>query len=215
MTVLITTLHTGLAFGLSRGGRSNGKVRCACAQAHGQQAASLALPVTWPPISEPGEMKEDSLKKRRPMPKMRLGAEQIITNLRQVGFLRGQGKSVVAACKEAGLGEAKVIIEQGRFDNTTRRRHSALGYCPPAPVTIVPRPHSTEPQTCNSFSRRLAENVGQATGIMPQRSGLVYPVHGSRVSVAIEYISSVAWGEFRWLNRIITRVRSFKPCACA
>ena len=116
------------------------------------------------------------------MPKMRLGAEQIVTNLRQVGFLRGQGKSIAAACNEAGLVENKVIIGQGRFENTTRRRHSALGYCPPAPVTIAPRPHSTEPQTCNSFSRRLAENVGQATGIMPQRSGLVYPVHGSRLA---------------------------------
>jgi len=116
------------------------------------------------------------------MPKMRLVTEQIVTNLRQVGFLRGQGKSVAAACKEVGLVEAKMIIEQGRFDNTTRRRHSALGYYPPAPVTIAPRPHSTEPQTCNSFSRRLVENVGQATGIMPQRSGLVYPVHGSRLA---------------------------------
>jgi hypothetical protein len=116
------------------------------------------------------------------MPKMRLGAEQIITNLRQVGLLRGQGKSVAAACKEAGLGEAKMMMAQGRFDNTTRRRHSALGYCPPAPVTIAPRPHSTEQQTCNRFSRRLVQNVGQATGIMPQRSGLVYPVHGSRLA---------------------------------
>ena len=116
------------------------------------------------------------------MPKMRLGAEQIVTNLRQVGFLRGQGKSVAAACKEVGLVEAKMIIEQGRFDNTTRRRHSALGYYPPAPVTIAPRPHSTEQQTCNSFSRRLVQNVGHAIRITPQCSGLVYPVHGSRLA---------------------------------
>ena len=69
----MTTRHAGLAFGTSRGGMSNGKVRCACAQAHAQQAASLAVPVTCPPFSEPGEVKEESLEMRRPMPKMRLG----------------------------------------------------------------------------------------------------------------------------------------------
>ena len=46
------------------------------------------------------------------MPKMRLEAEQTVTNLRQVEVLRSQGKCVAAACKEAGLREAKVIIEQ-------------------------------------------------------------------------------------------------------
>ena len=37
------------------------------------------------------------------MPKKRLGAEQIVTKLRQVEALQSQGKSVAAACKEAGL----------------------------------------------------------------------------------------------------------------
>ena len=38
------------------------------------------------------------------MPKKRLGAEQIVTKLRQVEALRSQGKSVAAAFKEVGLG---------------------------------------------------------------------------------------------------------------
>lgn len=36
------------------------------------------------------------------------------------------------------LREAKVVIEQWRIHYNTRRPHSALGYRPPAPVTIVP-----------------------------------------------------------------------------
>ncbi len=36
------------------------------------------------------------------MPKKRLGAEQIVTKLPQVEVRQGHGKSVAAACKEAG-----------------------------------------------------------------------------------------------------------------
>jgi transposase-like protein len=39
------------------------------------------------------------------MPKGRLGAEQIVTKLRQIEVLQGQGKSVSVACKEAGTTE--------------------------------------------------------------------------------------------------------------
>jgi len=39
------------------------------------------------------------------MPRKRLGAEQIVTKLRQVEVLQGQGKSVAAACKDLGLTE--------------------------------------------------------------------------------------------------------------
>ena len=39
------------------------------------------------------------------MPKKRLGAEQIVTKLRQVEVLQSQGKSVAAACKDVGLTE--------------------------------------------------------------------------------------------------------------
>ncbi len=38
------------------------------------------------------------------------------------------------------LREAKVVIEQWRTHYNTRRPHSALGYRPPAPVTIAPLP---------------------------------------------------------------------------
>jgi len=34
-----------------------------------------------------------------------LGAEQIVTKLRQIEVLQGQGKSLAAACKEAGTTE--------------------------------------------------------------------------------------------------------------
>lgn len=39
------------------------------------------------------------------MRKERLGAEQMVTKLRQVEVLQVQGNSVAAACKEAGLAE--------------------------------------------------------------------------------------------------------------
>ena len=39
------------------------------------------------------------------MPKRRLGADQIVTKLRQIEVLQGQGKSLAAACKEAGTTE--------------------------------------------------------------------------------------------------------------
>jgi len=43
---------------------------------------------------------------RKAMPKgRRLGAEQIVTKLRQIEVLQGQGKSVAAACREAGTTE--------------------------------------------------------------------------------------------------------------
>jgi putative transposase len=35
----------------------------------------------------------------------RLGAEQIVTKLRQIEVLQGQGKSLAAACKDAGATE--------------------------------------------------------------------------------------------------------------
>jgi len=40
------------------------------------------------------------------MPKgRRLGAEQIVTKLRQIEVLPGQGKNIAVACKEAGTTE--------------------------------------------------------------------------------------------------------------
>jgi putative transposase len=39
------------------------------------------------------------------MPRKRLAAEQIVTKLRQIEVLQGQGKSIAAACKETGITE--------------------------------------------------------------------------------------------------------------
>ena len=41
------------------------------------------------------------------------------------------------------LKEAQIVIENWRVAYNTRRPHSALGYRPPAPVTIRPRDNST------------------------------------------------------------------------
>ncbi len=53
------------------------------------------------------------------MPKGRLGAEQIVTKLRQIEVLQGQSKSVSAACKEIGT------TEQTYY----RRRKGTLRLC--------------------------------------------------------------------------------------
>ena len=39
------------------------------------------------------------------MPRKRLVAEQIVTKLRQIEVMQGQGKSIATACKEAGITE--------------------------------------------------------------------------------------------------------------
>ena len=39
------------------------------------------------------------------MPRKTLAAEQIVTKLRQIEVMQGQGKSIAAACKEAGITE--------------------------------------------------------------------------------------------------------------
>jgi putative transposase len=39
------------------------------------------------------------------MPRKRLVAEQVVTKLRQIEVMQGQGKSVATACKEAGITE--------------------------------------------------------------------------------------------------------------
>jgi len=43
------------------------------------------------------------------------------------------------------LREAQLIIEQSRVHYNTRRPHSALGYRPPAPLTIAPTPPNRDP----------------------------------------------------------------------
>jgi putative transposase len=46
------------------------------------------------------------------MARKRIAAEQIVTKLRQIEVLQGQGKTIAMACKEAGTTEQKA---QGRM----------------------------------------------------------------------------------------------------
>jgi hypothetical protein len=48
-------------------------------------------------------MREHDLERRRKMPRKKLAAEQIGTNLRQIEVMQGQDKSAASACKEAGM----------------------------------------------------------------------------------------------------------------
>ena len=45
------------------------------------------------------------LERRKTMARKRLAAEQIVTKLRQIEVLQGQGKTIAMACKEAGTTE--------------------------------------------------------------------------------------------------------------
>ena len=85
------------------------------------------------------------------MPKKRFSAEQIVTLLRQIEVVMGQGKSTQIACRVAGISEqsfrdellngeifyslkeAQIVIEHWRKHYDTIRPHSSLGYRPPAP----------------------------------------------------------------------------------
>jgi len=50
-------------------------------------------------------MREHDLGRRKKMPRKKLAAEQIVTKLRQIEVMQGQGNSIAAACKEAGITE--------------------------------------------------------------------------------------------------------------
>lgn len=91
------------------------------------------------------------------MARKRLAAEQTITKLRQIEMLHDQGRIIAMACTEAGtieqklrfeclngeiffsFGKAKLVIENRRIPCNTKHAHSALGYLPPAPLTIAPK----------------------------------------------------------------------------
>src|ERR1700704_1407264 len=89
------------------------------------------------------------------MPKKRFSAEQIVTLLRQIEVVMGQGKSTQIACRDAGISEqlrdellngeifyslkeAQIVIEQWRKHYNTIRPHSSLGYRSPAPQAFNP-----------------------------------------------------------------------------
>jgi putative transposase len=50
-------------------------------------------------------MREHALVRKGTMPRKRLAAEQIVTKLRQIEVMQGQGTSIAVACKEAGITE--------------------------------------------------------------------------------------------------------------
>ena len=93
----------------------NGSVICDLAVEQGGNSA----------FSEPGKLREDGLERRMKMPRKRLGAEQIVTKLRQVEVLQSPGKSIVAACKEAGLTEhlKKFYPTVKLIENMSNRPH--------------------------------------------------------------------------------------------
>src|SRR5476651_1060700 len=93
------------------------------------------------------------------MPKKGFNAEQIVTLLRQIEVVMGQGKSTQIACRDAGIAEqsfrdellngeifyslkeAQIVIEQWRKHYNTIRPHSALNDRPQAPQTFAPLAH--------------------------------------------------------------------------
>src|SRR5476651_1380306 len=93
------------------------------------------------------------------MPKKGFNSEQIVTLLRQIEVVMGQGKSTQITCRDAGISEqsfreellngeiyyslkeAQIIIEQWRKHYNTIRSHSALNYRPPAPQKFAPLAH--------------------------------------------------------------------------
>jgi hypothetical protein len=56
----------------------------------------------------------------------RLGAEQIVTKLRQIEVLHGEGKSLATACKEAGTTEQSSIAGARSSAASTSIRRNAL-----------------------------------------------------------------------------------------
>jgi len=66
----------------------------------------------------------------------RLKLEEIVSKLRQVGVLTGQGMARLDAIRQIGV--AGQTYYRWRKQYNTKRTHSALGYRPPVPETIIP-----------------------------------------------------------------------------
>ncbi len=81
--------------------------------------------------------------------------KDIVSKLRQIEVLQGQGKPIADAVRHIGvtvrfrdeflngevfysLREAQILIENWRGHYNTVRPHSSLGYRPPAPESIIP-----------------------------------------------------------------------------
>ena len=53
------------------------------------------------------------------MPKKRMSAEQIVVLLRQIEVQTGQGKTIQAACREAGISDKSAVPFSGRAFHRT------------------------------------------------------------------------------------------------
>jgi len=62
--------------------------------------------------------------------------EEIVSKLRQVDVLHIQGMTIADAIRQISVSE--VTYYRWRKHYNTVRPHSALGYRPPAPETIIP-----------------------------------------------------------------------------
>ena len=70
------------------------------------------------------------------MARKREKPEDIVMKLRQVEVLQGQGMSVAEAVRQVGM--AQQTYYRWRVHYNTVRPHSALGYRPPAPESVIP-----------------------------------------------------------------------------
>jgi transposase InsO family protein len=91
------------------------------------------------------------------------------------------------------LAEAKVLVEQWRSHYTTVRPHSSLGYRPPAPETILPRPVTSIYATLRSSQQ------GDQNGPKPLIEG--GPLKSGWSSNA----------RTLWLSRLLTRTSPHQP----
>ena len=118
------------------------------------------------------------------MARKRLAAEQIVTKLRQIEVLQGQGKTIAMACKEAGTteqnsgmnasmgrsstvsGKHRSSSRSGAFTTTrsVRTRHWDTGHLHHS-QSQQNQPLSTRRHSCNNLSSRLVQNIGQVSGI--------------------------------------------------
>jgi hypothetical protein len=116
------------------------------------------------------------------MARKRLLAEQIVTKLRQIEVLQGQGKTIAMACREVGTteqnsgtnvstgksstvsGKPKWSSRTGAFTTTqnVRTRPWDTDRQHPSP-TQQNQPLSTRRHSCNNLSYRLVQNIGQAS----------------------------------------------------
>jgi uncharacterized protein len=83
------------------------------------------------------------LEKRDKIPKKKFSVEQILTKLRQIEVLLGQGKAIAIACKEVGTTDKSSGMNVSMVKSSTASRTYKLSSRTGA---------STRHQACNSLS---------------------------------------------------------------